>query len=138
MQYLSNFFMSATTKTLAAARETRGKTHSIAENEHLNLSEEKLPQSFGRHRTENGSNKTNQLTFQSCALAAARLIKIFPLAFVKLIFRWQQKNRRVTAESAFRSASSIFPSFFSLFFCLFYYIFFLRKFNARIKACAGG
>lgn len=46
MQYLFNFFMSATTKTLAVARETRGKTHSIAENEHLNLSEEKLPQSL--------------------------------------------------------------------------------------------
>lgn len=147
MQYLSNFFASATTETFAAARETRGKLHFVAKNEHFkSVGGKNCLKVCGRHRnTESGGNKTVRLTFQSCALAAARLIKIFPPTFVKLIFHGEKKNRRVTAESSGPRPRSFFL-FHSLFFgsqnffghqiSFFFSSFFLRKFNARIKARA--
>lgn len=140
MQYLSNFFASATTGTFAAARETRGKLHFVAKNEHFkSVGEKNCLKVCGRHRnTESGGNKTVWLTFQSCALAAARLIKIFLPTFVKLIFHGEKK-KSTRHRGIFRSASPIFLSFsFSFFsvrriFLVTRFLFFLFFFFAKVQ-----
>lgn len=134
MQYLSNFLHERDDmKTFAVARETRMKLHSrnySREKRAFKSVGEKIASKFGRHRTENGGNKTVRLTFQSCALAVAHLIKIF-LSFMKLIFHSQKKSTRhcgICLPVCAPNLSSFFSSF--LFFWFVLPDLFLRKFNA--------